>query len=285
MKKKNFFLFLQQTEGRLIERHKMIKNISFGSNYYPVYKQPSGALKGREFEEYCINFADNHQDKGVKPIYEMADRANPFRGISSPNEKFDGLIESYCTSRNIQIWKEDGKGNRTIVNKAETDRKAKEEIANLEARLKAKGLDFQTCSTSQLFDELGVKYKEDENGLLILDSYKQPRNFTYNDIGVDENSLFKDIIEIKNSLNLEDSNATSLGSLERLGKYVYIFSGTNIEDLGNLKTVQGSLIFTRSKVKKADKLEYVGGGICLGEGCHMTRDMFKNTAVVGAITD
>lgn len=264
----------------------MIKNISFGSNYYPVQKQPSGLLKESEFKSYCIDLEEEHQDDGVQIIEDINDRAYPFRGISSPNARFDGLIESFCTQRNIQIWKEDEKGNKTIVNKAETQRKAKEEIANLEAGLKAKGVDFQTCSTCQLFDALGVKYeKDEESGLLILDSYQQPRNFTYSDIGVDENSLFKDIIEIKNSLNLEDSNATSLGSLERLGKYVYVFTDTNIEDLGNLKTVQGSLIFTRSKVKKADALESVGGGICLGEGCHITRDMLKNVVVGRPITD
>ena len=264
----------------------MIKNISFGSNYYPVQKQPSGLFKEREFESYCIDLEEKHQDDGVQIIDDINDRVYPFRGISSPNERFDGLIESFCTQRNIQIWKEDGQGNKTIVNKAETEKKAKEEIANLETALKAKGVDFQTCSTCQLFDALGVKYeKDEESGLLILDSYQQPRNFTYSDIGVNENSLFEDIIEIKNSLDLDDSNATSLGRLERLGNYVYFFTDTNIEDLGNLKTVQGSLIFTRSKVKKADKLEYVAGGICLGEGCHLTKDMFKNTVVRRPITD
>ena len=80
---------------------------------------------------------------------------------------------------------------------------------------------IENYSTQEILETLGIKCKKDKDGLLILSGYDQPGNYTFGDLGIDENKLLKDIKEIKGYANFISSNATDIGSLQTIDGEVY----------------------------------------------------------------
>jgi hypothetical protein len=135
----------------------------------------------------------------------------------------------------------------------------KRKVEDVENKLKQKGVNFQTCSAKQLFDVLGYKYKENEDGLLVLEKYHQPSTeMRFDDFGVNENRLLKDIVEIDGCADFWHSNATNLGSIRRINGNVD-FNNSEISDLANLEYIKGYADFHCSKITNLKKLEAIGG--------------------------
>jgi len=79
-------------------------------------------------------------------------------------------------------------------------------------------MELNTCSNEQLFNAIGIETKKDKDGKLIISKYKQPsNNFTFEDIGFNEDKLFKDIVEIEGTADFRYSQLTSLGNLKHAG--------------------------------------------------------------------
>ena len=155
-------------------------------------------------------------------------------------------------------------------------------INDFKTELSKQGIDYKTCSTEQLLNATGIKTERNEEGKLILDCYKQPDKFTFEDIGINENRLLKDVVEIKGDANFKNSSVTSLGDLRNIGgnanfSYLKIkslgnleniggnanFVYSEIESLGNLRNIGGNANFSYSKIKSLDNLENIGRDIIL----------------------
>ena len=131
-------------------------------------------------------------------------------------------------------------------------------INDFKTELSKQGIDYKTCSTEQLLNATGIKTERNEEGKLILDCYKQPDKFTFEDIGINENRLLKDVVEIKGDANFKNSSVTSLGDLRNIGGNAN-FSYSKIKSLDNLENIGRDIILSYSDVKSLGKLRNVGG--------------------------
>lgn len=91
--------------------------------------------------------------------------------------------------------------------------------------------------TKTILEYFGHNVEEDEDGKLTIDCYNQlKQNYSYSDLGINENDLFKDIKQVKGNVNLNGSNVTSLGNLENIDGDLCLW-GAILESFGNLKRV------------------------------------------------
>ena len=148
-----------------------------------------------------------------------------------------------------------GKANKEFKNAERTRTK----VNNVIKRLTEQGLNLKTCSTTDIFDALEIKYEENEDGKLIVENYRQPdKNITYEELGINENRLFEDIVEIKGDVDFGDSDVTNLGSLKTIAGSVN-FENSQVTNLGDLETIQNDAVFSFSKLTDLGKLKNIGG--------------------------
>lgn len=151
--------------------------------------------------------------------------------------------------------------SNSTQNEFEKARAAKEKALKLEEKLKKEGLDFKTCSKKQLLEACGINCEVDSDGFLILDKYKQPdKDFAFDDLGINENNLFKSIKKIKGDADFSDSRVTHLGSLESIdGKANFYHS--MLKNLGNLQFIGGDAVLFGSQVRNFGNLQFIGGSV------------------------
>jgi len=118
---------------------------------------------------------------------------------------------------------------------------------------------IENATTQEILESAGIKCNKDKHGLLTISHYAQPDDdFSYEDLGVDENKLLKDIKEIKGDADFIMSKATSLYNLKTIGGHV-LFMDSQITDLGKLKTIRKDAYFEATKIKSLGNLQSIGG--------------------------
>ena len=86
----------------------------------------------------------------------------------------------------------------------------------------------------------GINTTVDKNNKLVLSEYRQPaEGVTFEDIGINEDKLLKNVSTIKGNADFTDSKATSLGSVKVIEGDI-ILENHNLQDLGELAHVAGS---------------------------------------------
>jgi len=119
-------------------------------------------------------------------------------------------------------------------------------------------------STKEILELAGIEVEQDENGKLIISEYKSISPvFTYSDLDINEDLLFREIREIKGNAIFTYSHAKNLGALEKVGGNVS-FVDSKVEDMGNLREIGGNADFFKSKIKSLKNLEIIGGNACFG---------------------
>ncbi len=156
----------------------------------------------------------------------------------------------------------------------------------------------------KIFDTLNIAYEITPNNLIHLRKMRQASDgFTYSDLGINENNLFKYIEEIDNDVYFDEFDVTSLGNLKTIHGDG-IFSKSAVTDLGKLKTIEGdarfknssirdlknlerigcNAFFSHSKVTNVGKLKFIAGFADL-RASNLTRDDFKNIEIGYNIID
>lgn len=106
-----------------------------------------------------------------------------------------------------------------------------------------------------------IQFPKRKSKNITLAFYKQPNDdITFEDIGIDENMLFKNVSKIHGNADFEESNLKSLHGLEYISGDAS-FSNSDIRDLGNLKRIGGDAEFSDSKVESLGKLENIAGEV------------------------
>ena len=135
----------------------------------------------------------------------------------------------------------------------------RKEIEAIREKLNKHGVDFDTASSRQIFDSLGMEYYLNEDDKIILKEYRNPsENFSFSDLGIDEDKLFEDIVEIEGDADFYNTSVTNLGNLKRIGKNA-CFSESRIKDLGELEYIGGNGDFNFGKMKTLKNLKAIGG--------------------------
>lgn len=88
-----------------------------------------------------------------------------------------------------------------------------------------------------IYRYFGIDVDEDKEGYLTISAYKQPSyDYTFEDLGMDENKLFEKVKYIKGNANFYRSRIENLGSIESIGGNVYIrCSKLKQKDFANIK--------------------------------------------------
>lgn len=110
-----------------------------------------------------------------------------------------------------------------------------------------------------ILETIGTKCEELPDGFLKVSRYQQPStNYTFKDLGINENNLLKRIKIITGDAYFNTPNIKSLGAIERI-EGVANFNNSIIKSLDNLKYIGSDANFANSEIKTLNKLEYIGG--------------------------
>jgi ABC-type Mn2+/Zn2+ transport system ATPase subunit len=130
-------------------------------------------------------------------------------------------------------------------------------------------LDLKTIeSAEKVLNYFGINAKIINNEL-VVNEYHQPEqmtgfwgayhvpDYTFSDLGIDENKLFKYIHKIYHDANFKYSNASDLGNLKEIGGNAY-FNYSSVLKADKLELIYGDANFRNSKVKSLKNLMEIG---------------------------
>ena len=82
---------------------------------------------------------------------------------------------------------------------------------------------IQNADIAKIFKFFSVGCKEDENGNYVVKKYSQPSpDFTYKDLGIDENKMFEKIVRIDGNAEFINDSLSSTHNLKSVGGNVYL---------------------------------------------------------------
>jgi len=138
------------------------------------------------------------------------------------------------------------------INSAE---KIKIQIERVRHDLKEK---IEKKDVKAIFEYFGSTTEEDEDGFLAIIGDYGLKEYSYSDVGIDENWLFEKVKKITGNAYFNVSQVKDLGNLEAIGGFAN-FNGSQVESLGNLKTIGKDADFQNSKLKDLGNLETICG--------------------------
>lgn len=208
-------------------------------------------------------YADKYLNKG--DFYVYLENNKPRIGVRMDGDKIDEIqgIENnnkiplkYLDAIKDLIKENHLKGVESEIKKAE---KAQKEVNSIRKKF---AQDFVDKRYDRILKYLDFKVKINESGMLELSHFKQPENFTFEELGINENDLFKKIQTIKKDADFDGSKVTSLGNIQSIGGKA-CFYDSKVIDLGKLETVGGDAEFVHSVLADLGNLRLVGGGVSL----------------------
>ena len=100
--------------------------------------------------------------------------------------------------------------------------------------------DFKNKEYKNILNYFGFNVKVDENGMFEISHFQQPNDFTFEELGINENELFKKISRISRNAYFEESKVTDLGSLQIIGNDAF-FDEKIGKIFGNLVNISGDI--------------------------------------------
>ena len=110
----------------------------------------------------------------------------------------------------------------------------------------------------KIYNYFGKKVEEDKDGYLTISKYGQPsEDYTFKDLGIDENKLLEKVKRIEADADFSNSQATDLRNLETIG-WCANFRNSQVVDLRNLKSIGMDADFRNSQVTNLENLKTIG---------------------------
>ncbi len=110
----------------------------------------------------------------------------------------------------------------------------------------------------KIYNYFGTKVEEDKDGYLTISKYVQPsKDYTFKDLGIDENKLLEKVRRIEADADFSNSQATDLRNLEYIG-WCANFRNSQVVDLRNLKSIGIDADFRNSQVTNLENLKTIG---------------------------
>ena len=207
-------------------------------------------------------YLENGQPKlGVRFIDEKVEEIQGEQNNGKIPVNYLDTFKSYKEENNLNL------SFSTIkeIKQAET---RKENIEKMKSNL-GDALDLKTIeSAEKILNYFGINSKIIDNKL-VVNKYHQPGqmtgfwatyhapDYTFSDLGINENKLFKYIHKIHHDANFRYSNATDLGNLKEIGGDAY-FNYSSVIKADKLELIYGDAYFRNSKVKSLKNLMEIG---------------------------
>ena len=158
------------------------------------------------------------------------------------------IIQKHISENNLSLTK-------NTQNKIQSARKIKKEIENIKNDLSEA---IKSNDIKAIYKYFGIDAEEDKDGYLTISKYKQAsENYTFKNLGIDENKLLEKVKTIIGNADFRNSQVTNLSSLETIGGEAN-FNNSQVTDLSNLKTIGGCVNFRDSQVADLSNLKNIG---------------------------
>ena len=127
-------------------------------------------------------------------------------------------------------------------------------------------------SPEEIFDRAGITTKKLRDGTLAISEYYKPDLWmTYEQLGIDEHKLVKNVSKVLGSLYLNDSSLKSTGGIKVVQGDISIPVDSKMEDMSSVKEVYGSIIVRADSKDEANALlkkmkfkpNFVGGKVII----------------------
>ena len=165
-----------------------------------------------------------------------------------PVDYFD-ILQKHIFENNLRLLE-------NAQNEMEAARKTKKEIDKIKSDLAEA---IKNNDIKAIYGYFEIDTEEDENGYLTISKYKQPsENYTFKDLGIDENKLLEKVKVITGSADFNNSQVIELPNLEIIGEHAY-FNNSQVNNLENLENIGGDAYFKNSKVTDLKNLKTIGG--------------------------
>lgn len=199
--------------------------------------------------DFHIYFENGHPKIGVRFV---SDEIQEIQGELNNGKiplQYMNTVEKHINDEGLQLTPE-AKGE--INNAKILEEKAIKIRANFKEAI-------EQNDAEKIFNYFGIIVSVEDDGLFTISEYRQPScDFTYSDIGIDENKLFEKVKRIKGYADFSNSQITDLRNLQSIGTNAF-FEYSQIKSLGNLKSIGGSAAFSYSQITDLGNLQSIGG--------------------------
>lgn len=202
------------------------------------------------------------------------------------------IIQKYISENKLKLTPD-------AKNEIKSAKAIKIEIKKIKKDLKEA---IKKNDVKKIYNYFGTKVEEDKDGYLTISKYGQPsKDYTFKDLGIDENKLLEKVKRIEGDADFSNSQATDLRNLEYIGwcanfrnsqvvdlknlKHIGIdadFRNSQITNLENLKTIGRDAYFSNSQVVDLRSLEYIRGD---ADFSHSQVTNLKNLNSIGKSAD
>ena len=222
-------------------------------------------LKALSYKTWCTksNNAEPYLAKGDFHVY--LENGKPKLGVRFVGDDIEE-IQGERNNNRIPIDYLYVMQNHISENNLKLTNDAKDEIKSAErTKIEIKKIKndlkdtIENNDVKRIYKYFGIEVEEDKNRYLTISKYKQPADYyTFKDLGIDENKLFKKITKIKAHADFNNSHVTDLGNVKFIGAYAD-FSNSQVTNLGNLEFIGRDADFRNSRVTNLGNLATIGG--------------------------
>ncbi len=222
-------------------------------------------LKALSYKTWCTksNNAEPYLAEGDFHVY--LENGKPKLGVRFVGDEIQEIQGERNNNRipvdSLDVMqKHISENNMQLTNNAKDEIKsavtARKEITKIKNDLKAA---IENNDAKTIYRCLGIEVEEDKDGYLTIFEYEQQsEDYTFKDLGINENKLLEKVKKIENDADFYDSEVTNLKNLEVIDGNAN-FCHSKITDLGNLKKIGGNACFYASQVTNLENLQTIDG--------------------------
>lgn len=220
-------------------------------------------LKILSSRHWCTKFTHARPYLSAGDFYLYLEKGNPKACIRMLNDSiteikgeknYEAIPCNYIDEINELINREH-LDFRLVKNNLDKAKAAQKEVENLKLQLEPLIKNNERENILKLFN---IRAKIDNEGRMTISHFAQPSElYTFEDIGIVEDNLFKGLFKIERNADFSKSRLTTLETLETIGHDAN-FSHSIIRKAPALRSIGGLAKFSQSRLTDAHNLETIG---------------------------
>lgn len=106
----------------------------------------------------------------------------------------------------------------------------------------------------EIFEKYGIKTRLNNDNLIIISHYAQPKEATFKELGIDEDDLIERVVACEGTFDTRKSSLSTFPLV--VSREIKLYEDIDITEMPNLKAA--GVMLTNNKLKKLPKLKAVG---------------------------
>ncbi len=113
---------------------------------------------------------------------------------------------------------------------------------------------METVKAVEIFEKYGIKTSVDNNNMIIISHYCQPKEKTFSELGINEDELIENVIACEGVFDLSKSKLTTFPL--SASREIRMWDDNDISEMPELRAV--GVFVTNKNIKKLPKLKFAG---------------------------